>query len=75
MRLSTRSLLPATALAATSALLTGCYNVRVGIFGALGPNSKVGLNPDERFGRCKAASPLNHQLITLANPERHTVEL
>jgi arylsulfatase A-like enzyme len=29
------------------ALLTGCYNVRVGILGALGPNAKVGLNPAE----------------------------
>jgi arylsulfatase A len=33
--------------ASRAALLTGCYNVRVGILGALGPNAKVGLNPDE----------------------------
>lgn len=29
--------------ASRASLLTGCYNVRVGIFGALGPRSKVGL--------------------------------
>ncbi|MCB1095924.1 MAG: sulfatase [Verrucomicrobiae bacterium] len=28
-------------------LLTGCYNVRIGIEGALGPAAKHGLNPDE----------------------------
>ncbi|TWT31394.1 sulfatase family protein [Blastopirellula retiformator] len=28
-------------------LLTGCYNNRVGILGALGPGAKHGLNPDE----------------------------
>jgi arylsulfatase A-like enzyme len=33
--------------ASRSALMTGCYPNRVGIRGALGPNSKVGLNPDE----------------------------
>lgn len=33
--------------ASRAGLLTGCYNVRVGIQGALGPNSKIGLNPDE----------------------------
>ncbi|HEY7120861.1 MAG TPA: sulfatase [Tepidisphaeraceae bacterium] len=33
--------------ASRAALLTGCYNVRVGIFGALGPNAKIGLNPNE----------------------------
>ena len=33
--------------ASRAALLTGCYNVRVGIFGALGPKAKVGLNPEE----------------------------
>jgi arylsulfatase A-like enzyme len=33
--------------ASRAALLTGCYNVRVGILGALGPNAKVGLNPAE----------------------------
>ncbi|MGN6136064.1 MAG: sulfatase family protein [Aureliella sp.] len=29
-------------------LLTGCYNVRVGILGALGPGAKVCLNPEEQ---------------------------
>ena len=33
--------------ASRAALLTGCYNIRVGIQGALGPNAKVGLNPKE----------------------------
>ena len=33
--------------ASRSALLTGCYPSRIGIMGALGPNSKIGLNSDE----------------------------
>ena len=33
--------------ASRAGLLTGCYNVRIGINGALGPNSKQGLNPEE----------------------------
>ncbi|MFT5854927.1 MAG: arylsulfatase A, partial [Verrucomicrobiales bacterium] len=33
--------------ASRAGLLTGCYNVRVGILGALGPGAKHGLNPDE----------------------------
>src|SRR5258705_9409488 len=33
--------------ASRAALMTGCYNVRVGIQGALGPKAKVGLNPAE----------------------------
>lgn len=33
--------------ASRSALLTGCYNTRVGIFGALGPTANFGLHPDE----------------------------
>jgi arylsulfatase A-like enzyme len=33
--------------ASRAALLTGCYPNRVGISGALGPRSAVGLNPDE----------------------------
>lgn len=33
--------------ASRSALLTGCYHNRVGISGALGPGSKIGLNPTE----------------------------
>jgi arylsulfatase A-like enzyme len=33
--------------ASRAALMTGCYNVRVGINGALGPKSKIGLNPAE----------------------------
>lgn len=34
--------------ASRSALMTGCYNVRVGILGALGPGAKVCLNPEEQ---------------------------
>jgi len=33
--------------ASRAGLLTGCYNVRVSIFGALGPNANYGLHPDE----------------------------
>ena len=33
--------------ASRAGLLTGCYNVRIGINGALGPRSNSGLNPDE----------------------------
>src|SRR6187401_2113904 len=33
--------------ASRSALLTGCYNARVSIDGALGPKAMTGLNPDE----------------------------
>ncbi len=33
--------------ASRAGLLTGCYNVRVGIFGALGPKSRNGINPNE----------------------------
>lgn len=33
--------------ASRCSLLTGCYNVRLGIHGALGPGSPVCLNPDE----------------------------
>ena len=33
--------------ASRSSLLTGCYPNRVGIFGALSPQSEVGLNPEE----------------------------
>ena len=33
--------------ASRASLLTGCYNQRIGISGAYGPNAKVGINPDE----------------------------
>jgi len=33
--------------ASRAGLLTGCYPNRIGIYGALFPNSKVGLNPNE----------------------------
>jgi arylsulfatase A-like enzyme len=34
--------------ASRASLLTGCYSNRVGIYGALMPNAKVGLNPEEQ---------------------------
>ncbi len=33
--------------ASRAALMTGCYPNRIGMSGALGPNSPIGLNPDE----------------------------
>jgi arylsulfatase A-like enzyme len=30
-----------------ASLMTGCYSQRVGIVGALGPNARIGLGPDE----------------------------
>lgn len=33
--------------ASRASLLTGCYNVRVGILGALGPRAEQGIHPDE----------------------------
>jgi len=33
--------------ASRAALLTGCYSNRVGVLGALGPFSKIAINPDE----------------------------
>ncbi|MCA9145267.1 MAG: sulfatase [Planctomycetaceae bacterium] len=33
--------------ASRAGLLTGCYNVRVGILGALGPQSNIGINAEE----------------------------
>lgn len=33
--------------ASRAALMTGCYNGRVGIYGALGPKSKIGINESE----------------------------
>lgn len=33
--------------ASRAALMTGCYPNRIGMAGALGPNSPIGLNPDE----------------------------
>ncbi len=34
--------------ASRCSLLTGCYNVRLGILGALGPSARIGLNPNEK---------------------------
>ena len=33
--------------ASRAGLLTGCYNVRIGILGALGPKSNIGISPNE----------------------------
>jgi arylsulfatase A-like enzyme len=33
--------------ASRAGLMTGCYNLRVGILGALGPKSKIGISADE----------------------------
>src|SRR6185295_7599587 len=33
--------------ASRAALMTGCYPIRVGILGALGPNSKIGISDRE----------------------------
>ena len=37
----------AVCTASRAALLTGCYNVRVGMTGAIGPAATLGLHPDE----------------------------
>jgi arylsulfatase A len=48
MRLTSFYAAQAVCSASRSSLLTGCYNVRVNILGALGPGSKTCLNPDEQ---------------------------
>lgn len=48
MRLTSFYASQAVCSASRCSLLTGCYNVRLGILGALGPNSKTCLNPDEQ---------------------------
>ena len=47
MRLTSFYVAQAVCSASRSSLLTGCYNVRVSILGALGPGAKVCLNPAE----------------------------
>ncbi len=47
MRLTDFVVSSAVCSASRSALMTGCYHPRVGLHGALGPNSKIGLNPEE----------------------------
>jgi len=37
----------AVCTASRAAIMTGCYPNRIGISGAFGPNSKIGLNPEE----------------------------
>ncbi len=48
MRLTSFYASQAVCSASRCSLLTGCYNVRLSILGALGPNSKTCLNPDEQ---------------------------
>lgn len=48
MRLTSFYAAQAVCSASRSSLLTGCYNVRVNILGALGPGAKTCLNPDEQ---------------------------
>ena len=47
MRLTDFYVSQAVCSASRASLLTGCYNVRLGITGALGPGSQIGLHPDE----------------------------
>lgn len=47
MRFTSFYVSEAVCSASRSSLITGCYAQRVSIKGALGPNSKHGLNPDE----------------------------
>lgn len=48
MRLTSFYASQAVCSASRCSLMTGCYNVRVGILGALGPGAKVCLNPEEQ---------------------------
>jgi len=48
MRLTSFYASQAVCSASRCSLLTGCYNVRVSILGALGPNAKTCLHPDEQ---------------------------
>ncbi len=48
MRLTSFYASQAVCSASRSSLLTGCYNVRISILGALGPNAKTCLNPSEQ---------------------------
>ncbi len=48
MRLTSFYASQAVCSASRCSLLTGCYNVRLSILGALGPGSKTCLNPDEQ---------------------------
>ncbi len=48
MRLTSFYAAQAVCSASRSSLLTGCYNVRISILGALGPGAKTCLNPDEQ---------------------------
>lgn len=47
MRFTDFAVASAVCSASRAALLTGCYHQRVGIAGALGPDSQIGLHPDE----------------------------
>ena len=47
MRFTSFYVSQAVCSASRVSLLTGCYTNRVGVYGALGPNSKIGLHEDE----------------------------
>jgi len=47
MRFSDFSVSSPVCSASRASLLTGCYNERIGIAGALGPDAKIGLHDDE----------------------------
>ena len=49
MRFTNFYAVQAVCSASRAGLLTGCYPNRVGITGALGPKSKIGLNPEEEI--------------------------
>ncbi|HUX56851.1 MAG TPA: sulfatase [Bacteroidales bacterium] len=49
MRFTNFYVAQAVSSASRAGLLTGCYSNRVGISGALGPNSSIGINADEEL--------------------------
>ena len=49
MRLTNFYVAQAVSSASRAGLMTGCYSNRVGISGALGPNSSIGINADEEL--------------------------
>ena len=55
--------------ASRAGLMTGCYNVRVGILGALSHRANHGINADEMtLGRSRQAEGLRHGLLRQVAP-------